>query len=190
MDGVLCDFTGGCCKIFNIQPWDIVNYSFEKYLGITEEDFWKRIDDTKNFWETLEPTPWFQDLMSVIKALDVEWYIASAPCLSPKSAAGKMVWMQERFGREFDRYFFTPHKSLLAAKNRILIDDRDKNIDDWNDAGGYGIVMPQPWNRLRDWFFLGDGMDYVESALELFTGRRVRVSNTTRRDDLLHEVRN
>ena len=29
-------------------------------------------------------------------------------------------------------------------------DDKNENIDEWEEAGGMGILYPRPWNRLAD----------------------------------------
>ena len=48
----------------------------------------------------------------------------------------------------FRDYLFAPshQKQLLAGKNRILIDDSQRNVEQWKQAGGRAVLVPQPWN--------------------------------------------
>jgi hypothetical protein len=39
-------------------------------------------------------------------------------------------------------------KASVAGPGKILIDDKNENIDEWEAAGGIGILYPRPWNRL------------------------------------------
>jgi 5'(3')-deoxyribonucleotidase len=41
---------------------------------------------------------------------------------------------------------FTSHKELLADDDSCLIDDDEKNIKAFREAGGNALLFPQPWN--------------------------------------------
>ena len=58
--------------------------------------------------------------------------------------SGKAEWVKKVFG---DKFYLTKlimcaskDKWLLAGSNRILIDDRPRNITEWNANGGIGIL--------------------------------------------------
>lgn len=41
-------------------------------------------------------------------------------------------------------------KDVAANSESLLIDDSDKNVEDFRKAGGQAILMPRPWNCLRE----------------------------------------
>ncbi|MEC9490075.1 MAG: hypothetical protein UMU04_03940 [Halanaerobiales bacterium] len=57
---------------------------------------------------------------------------------------GKLKWLKDRFGKEI---YFTYHKHYIADRYSLLIDDHDRNIDNFEDWGGKGVLFPQIWNR-------------------------------------------
>jgi hypothetical protein len=60
--------------------------------------------------------------------------------------AGKFAWLQKFTGSRKPPLMTAEHKALLAKKDRILIDDMDKNISPFTEAGGHGVLIPRPWN--------------------------------------------
>ena len=59
-----------------------------------------------------------------------------------KATAEKIRWVHDNLSG-FDNIFTTvsgAHKQKYAAPNHILIDDRDKAILPWREAGGIGIL--------------------------------------------------
>jgi len=153
MDGVLADFDTGVCKLFGKSK---INWtgkkSVDEALGIGKTKMWRRIDEEGfKFWANLKPLPWANKLWSNLSRLD-EVVICTTPSLNPVSASGKMKWQQNFLGRRnFRDFVITPHKHLLAkGPNTILIDDREKNIDAFSEAGGVGILFPRPWNKQRE----------------------------------------
>ena len=45
--------------------------------------------------------------------------------------------------------FTGTQKAAFAYEGSVLIDDRQKNIDAWNDAGGIGIVHTSAKNTIN-----------------------------------------
>lgn len=75
-------------------------------------------------------------------------FICTSPTINPECAKGKMFWIQKKLPRFLHRNFFiTPNKSELARPDTLLIDDSEKNTDDFILAGGHAWLMPRPWNR-------------------------------------------
>ncbi len=67
----------------------------------------------------------------------------TAPTLSAGCYQGKAEWVDTQFGKWGLNDLIicrAMDKHLLARPNHILIDDRQKNIDEWNAAGGIGIL--------------------------------------------------
>lgn len=90
----------------------------------------------KNFWASME---WMEDgkkLWEGLKKYDPT--ILSAPTNHPSSVEGKKEWLKENLpGVPF---IIEQKKDKYADKNSILIDDREKNIKKWEEAGGIGIL--------------------------------------------------
>lgn len=68
----------------------------------------------------------------------------TAPIMNSGSFQGKAEWVKEfrrsRFGLLDLVIAKADDKRLLARPNHILVDDRQKNVDEWNEAGGIGIL--------------------------------------------------
>lgn len=173
MDEVLVDFIGGACKVHGItlaqlrtnwEPgeWSIVT-PMGKFLGWDNRPndvqremywtdlFWKPIHEAgSEFWRNLEPLPNWMDVWELC-AKTVgrgNLYIVSAPSKETCSYTGKVEWIKEHLSRSFDRFFLTPHKGLLAAPDRLLVDDRASNIRMFQSNGGMGVLFPSWGNGL------------------------------------------
>lgn len=166
MDGVLADFVGAAGKIHlfteaDLKPGEDVTLS----LGMTPRDFWAPIDALgESFWENLEEYPWTDELIDLAQHWNKdEWCILSAPSHSPSCLAGKMKWLQRKFGWDFRRFIFapktqkhrlgisyaTPRVERLSGQSyfaNTLIDDNDGNCQRFVAAGGSAVVFPQVWN--------------------------------------------
>lgn len=59
----------------------------------------------------------------------------------------KVQWVKENLGN-YDVYFSDQKYRYVGDNQSILIDDNDKNIQQWNDAGGTGIKFPQKTDRI------------------------------------------
>jgi 5'(3')-deoxyribonucleotidase len=99
----------------------------------------------ETFWIKIEPFPWFENLYEDLTRRGHVVFCTSAT-LAPASVAGKLRWLQNRFGTRFKDYVFTTRKERLAHSAAYLIDDFDSNVDRFRDRGGNGILFPQVWN--------------------------------------------
>jgi len=72
--------------------------------------------------------------------------LLSAPSQKPSSRYGKRVWVANNLPKEKIGF---PIKLILAKRenkqdyskpNRILIDDRADNVEEWKSKGGIGIL--------------------------------------------------
>jgi hypothetical protein len=66
--------------------------------------------------------------------------LLSAPSRDPQSRLGKRIWVKKNIPGTPLILAAAPMKKNYARKNTILIDDRISNINDWNKAGGIGIL--------------------------------------------------
>lgn len=167
MDGVLVDFVGGVLKEHEdrtgeklsheqVKTWDF----YTDLLVISKRRFYEYIEGWR-FWTALQPLPWHQDLIWSIKRLmrpgDELKLITT---LSPVSGCkeGKQIWLNRNTPFTAQVCLFSDDKSKNAAPNRILIDDKLGNCEEWRAAGGIAILFPQPWN-VSNW---RAGVDYCE----------------------------
>lgn len=155
MDGVLCDFVSATCRVHSVNPKDAYEdwpkgvYELEKVFGLTIQEFWSKIDNEGTwFWENLSCYPWMREMVHVAsRVTKSDPILLTSPSLSVGSVTGKLLWIKRRFGDFHQHYAITPKKRLLARPGALLIDDCEKNINEWKDAGGQAILFPQPWNR-------------------------------------------
>jgi 5'(3')-deoxyribonucleotidase len=153
MDGVCCDFVGGVFNLFgkklNEEEWPKGAYDIAKVLGVTEGELWTKVDEAGwVFWFNLREYPWFKALYdSLTKWSDGELYFLTSPSKHASCLAGKREWLSKRLGKMFDKVIYTKHKHLLAGSETYLIDDSDKNVDEFRAAGGSALLFPMPWNK-------------------------------------------
>jgi cytidyltransferase-like protein len=131
MDGVLVDFDGG----------------YEKLTGMTTraadekgpEFFWKPISKAgAKWWITLNWMPDGKQLWDYVKKYNPE--LLSAPSREEASKLGKRVWVKRELPGVKLILRSADKKQEFASPDSILIDDREKNIEQWKSAGGVGIL--------------------------------------------------
>jgi len=164
MDGVLCDFVSSAFSAHGMKYDHAVYprgvFAIEKVIGVTTSEFWRRIDfGGESFWENLDPYPWARTLVDELQEID-KVVIATSPSRSPASYSGKRRWLQKMGMCKLDS-MFGACKWLMAKSDRTLVDDGEHNIVEWEKAGGYAVVVPQPWNHANP---VDDVVKHVLSA--------------------------
>ena len=171
MDGVLVNFLDGALTWFGVD-YDIEtqwpkgrwgdNELIKEIFGLTEDQFWTELSDDY-FWEHLMLMP---DARALLTAIDqYKPVILTAPARSG-GASGKQRWIERHLPEYFKekRYIICPDKKYVAGPGRILIDDSEKNIKDWNDAGGgIGILYPRRWNQF---FYIQNPLEFALNSIE------------------------
>jgi len=146
MDGVLVDFERGYKELTG-------HYT---KTHTDSNTFWQPIDaEGPSFWANL---PWMsdgQELWRYIKKYNPN--ILSAPSQDPSSKIGKEAWLKINLQNSFKKAYFynRANKQLFAEPNRILIDDMQKTIDEWNAKGGIGIFHSSAANTITELKKLG-----------------------------------
>lgn len=173
MDGVITNFSKGCEQIFdwphhkNIQP----DQDIRKFLGLTNKEFWEMIDSHgEEWWANLEPENWTEELVNIVKFYDSNFLILTSPSLSHQAASGKVLWLQKFFkSKRFKNYIITPaeNKQLLANSKSVLIDDNDKNCEQFREKLGYTILFPRSWNQ--NYLLENSKIEYVKSQLKIIS---------------------
>lgn len=136
MDGVIADFEKRFKEMTGKLPSD---YKTEKGFGT---NFQKLIDE--GHFATLDKMPDFDTLVNFLETVPVEKCILSStarPETNFTVATQKMQWLA-KVGINWAKVF-VPGKQLkqgYATPNSILIDDTPIVIEQWNAAGGIGIL--------------------------------------------------
>lgn len=141
MDGVLTDFDLKASELLDVPRDDVQDYIKEH-----SKRSWFKIDRAgENFWKNMK---WMPDGKELWK--NVEIYrptILTSPSRHPSSFEGKKKWLGNEIGEV--PYIIDSDKSKYAEnKSFILIDDREKNIDAWEKAGGTGILHKSTRNTI------------------------------------------
>jgi len=137
MDGVVADFLGGVSELigYPLTPDD---------KGHVEYDERKEELTNKRLFRNLKPLPDMYDLIAYIRHTGLPWEILTA--------AGKVNRELVVFDKNaWVRRYIDPsvvvtctmkgsQKAAFAETGSVLIDDRKRNIECWEKAGGIGIL--------------------------------------------------
>jgi hypothetical protein len=146
MDSVLVDFDRG----------------YQELTGMTTqqadangvEAFWEPLTKAgAKFWITLQWMPDGKQLWDYIKKYNP--ILLSAPSREESSKLGKRVWVKRELPGVKLILKYASQKQEYASPTSILIDDRQKNIDQWEAAGGIGILHTSTPNTIKQLQQLG-----------------------------------
>ncbi len=155
MDGVLCSFIKGACKLLEEDdPYDKEEnfglWDFFKPLGYSQKEIeaaWSMMGF--KFWAELEKTLEADELVQacINKVGCDNICFLSSPCNTIGCMDGKRFWTKEHYPHIKNRLFGNA-KQFCASYDHLLIDDYDKNVKEFTEAGGKAILVPRPWNSL------------------------------------------
>ena len=147
LDGVLCAWEQHFIDKVGIPYRDIPAprcYEITKNLSV---EWWATIPwmpDGRKLWVYL--TKNFENIS-----------ILSAPSQDPeeKSKKGKMIWLEregiiDQVGIKNINITVEKHKYVQPEGISILIDDTEKKITKWNEAGGYGILHTDAESTIQE----------------------------------------
>ena len=129
LDGVLVDFEKGYEEAIG-KPFSEAGEGPE---------FWEPIHKMgASFWIKLKWMPDGHTLWKYINKYNP--ILLSAPSKEESSKIGKRVWKKNNLPDT--KLILTParFKQKYSGENKILIDDREDNIQQWKDKGGIGIL--------------------------------------------------
>lgn len=133
LDGVLVNFQKGIQEHTN-DP-DIT-------FGGVQEAF-KTMHGNYDFWANLEPLKGWDDIWKTVKRYEC-FVLSSCSNLGEKCKCGKIDWVKRHLnGMKEDNIIIVQdmhEKAFYANEKSILIDDMEKNIIQWVEAGGIGIL--------------------------------------------------
>jgi len=132
--------------------WDILNAAnwLRPNNILTRKEFWDIFN--REDWANFPVSDEFEWLLDNCEALvgKENICILTSPVLDPGCAAGKMEWIYKHCPKWLHRqYLIGPPKHLCAHPNALLIDDSDKNVNEFSKYGGQAILVPRPWNSLH-----------------------------------------
>ena len=173
LDGVIANFSSAALASLGVKEYSIPKgeWNIENWNGVnvTTSHFWKTIDSLgESFWENLEKFSYSDEMVKYLSK-NYDLYFLTSPSKSPHCYSGKYKWIIKHYPHMERRIILTPNKHLLAAPNRLLIDDSEEKIDKFAAYGGETILLPQKYNRGWEEFFMGhfeDQFDYVLQKLE------------------------
>lgn len=165
MDGVIADFVKGVCAAHGketpyTKPESFGIFDMEKLWGISSQEFWKTTEYS-GFWRNLEKYEDADELVSFLCSVfgTENICILTSPSESPFCIPEKKAWIGEHFPQFKKQILFGSAKHFLAGPDRVLIDDRDKNIETFINAGGVGWTYSRLWNCL--WPFSDDPVNHL-----------------------------
>jgi hypothetical protein len=154
LDGVIRDFSAGLIDHFDMDytTEDICSWGYsidkvrEKY-GFSFLEFWENLPE--EFWANIPKTPEADEVLEIVKPLNP--IIFTSPGY-PHGASGTYEWILRNLPDYKKRWIIGTNKALLAGPHtrpNLLIDDYDKNAQQFFGAGGDIILFPRPWNSLH-----------------------------------------
>ena len=141
LDGVLADFDRGVRELCGMDPVDQSN----KNLG-DDDRLFEAIRNVGHFYNKLEFCPGAKEMFLLLH----KKYSGSCEILSgiPKPRRGidtaaddKIEWVHRNLGEHIkvNIVYREEKKNYVTGRGCILIDDYEKNIREWENAGGTSI---------------------------------------------------
>ena len=152
MDGVLVDFNRGVKELANHEPIDQSIDDEEKTIAL-----WNAVKKVDSFYYKLKP---LNNMIDVFNEVNKK-YPGCVEILSaiPKEKRGilgakedKIRWVKKYLGKnvKVNIVYKEEKKNYSLGKDHILIDDLDKNINEWVNSGGSGILFNENMDLLKE----------------------------------------
>lgn len=152
MDGVLADFNRGVKELCHMEPVDQMHSTPEE-----TDALWKAIAKVPHFYDQLQPIPGAVDLFQKL----YERYGDQVEILSgipkPKrhvmnAGEDKIRWAHRMLSPtlKVNIVYREEKPRYCHGKEDILVDDYEKNIREWNEMGGTGILYENADQLLKE----------------------------------------
>lgn len=185
LDGVCCDFLGGLCKKFGRDIDDLptgiydlpelFNTSFAVIDDIVRNDY--------QFWRDLKPYPHTAEMMRFLHSYGEVRILSTAWNKSYCCHLAKLEWCAEHLKISSNEVILTPHKHLLAAQGRLLIDDRIDTCVHWCELGGSAVIFPTHHNSDQIRCLGGSPFHHLLASLDLLE----RLKSSTKTHEQHHD---
>lgn len=142
IDGVICDWNSGFCKLADIDypEGDYISWDWAKYK-IAPKSIWSYRMDSY-FWYDLPLFPYGEELVKAVEEIDPNFrFLTSAPTNEldhSEFVQGRSKWISKNFGQKYLKKLIMTcgDKSFCASSDNWLIDDKEKNVLDFLEKGG------------------------------------------------------
>ena len=151
LDGVLADFDRGVDEIagFNREGANANS-------NVNDDDMWIAIAKVPNFYDKLELMPGAKTLFDTLykmygKRVEILTGIPKPKRNIPTAAQDKVNWVHRMLSPDVkvNTVYREEKKNFCTGVDCILIDDLQKNIDEWEAIGGTGILYTSAKNTLE-----------------------------------------
>lgn len=144
LDGVLADFVRGIKELCGIEA---VNQVHKKEGD--DDLMWEAVKKVEHFYDKLELMPGASELFKLLSSkYDVEILSGIPKARRGIYTAGedKISWVHRLLSKDIkvNIVYRNEKKNFVTGPDCILIDDLAKNIREWNEAGGTGILFSSP----------------------------------------------
>lgn len=168
MDGVLADFDKGVLQLCGIENRDQATKTEEE-----DDLMWAKVRDVEHFYDKLDFMPGAREMFLRIYAK----YGDRVEILTgiPKERRGivtagedKIKWIHRLLGEEIKVHivYAEEKKNYCFGPEYVLVDDFDRNINEWKEQGGTGILFKNS-EQVNEFFEL-NGPEYrlVEKLID------------------------
>lgn len=139
MDGVLVDFDKEFERNHGVLPYKL-----------PREELWQIVLDTKDYWLNL---PKLKDADKLVNYLNKHGFqiLTGLPAYGfDKAEKEKRLWLKKHYGKEDGVICcLSKDKQNFGKPKDILIDDREPNIQRWEEMGGIGILHTSADETIR-----------------------------------------
>lgn len=135
LDGVFAHFDK---RVFDLSG---------KWPSELGKKLWKYVMSDKVFFQELELMPDSEHLWEYSKQYDPIFLTGSPPGDSFKQQ--KKSWVEQKFGKYEVVVLPRKDKPQYSGWNKVLVDDNSRNIGEWTEKGGTGILHKNPLDTIN-----------------------------------------
>ncbi len=157
MDGVLADFDGGIRNLCHREPVDQMTATSEENMKL-----WDAVRKVDHFYDKLEIMPGSDVMLRTLFAkykdrCEILTGIPKPDKRIEHAGEDKQNWMARYFGSDIkvNIVLRSQKKERCKGIGCVLIDDYQKNIDQWVQHGGTGILFTDVESTMKELERLG-----------------------------------
>jgi 5'(3')-deoxyribonucleotidase len=128
IDGCVADFAKGYRQAFNRDAYKDDKFTVKQFVM-----------QQPNFFRNLPVIEKGRELVELLNDNYKVVFLTTPMDELPECRRDKIEWIRENFGLKYDILFSHNKADYVVDEKSILIDDYDKNLKEWADAGGTAI---------------------------------------------------
>lgn len=152
MDGVLADFDRGVIELCGMQPTP----QNEGWRPGMDDPMWAKVRTIDHYYDKLELMPGAKEMFDTVYGRYGDKCEILTGIPKPKrgiltAGEDKVNWMHRLLSEDIavNIVYREQKPDYCTGKDCILIDDLEKNIEEWEKMGGTGIVHRSPEETLE-----------------------------------------